>query len=799
MTVLMTRTAAQVFAPVTAGGLARGAVMGDAQIWGIEVERYIKALLAASPVVKGGWDASSGTFPGSGSADAGDSWLVTVFGTTGSVTFRPGDMLVALTENASTSTFAGNWGRIPGALDPIVVGSASGTANAITVSSTMAVDPSVGQLLTFVPPSTNTATSVTVTWNGTAYPLIMGDGEIPAIGEIVGGTRVLAKLIGTNIVVLNSPAADQYASQAAESASAASASQAGALASEEAAALSAAAAELAAVQATTASVVRRVWETAGGFVGLDDTVGQFDGQRGEVQGPDSGTHTDPVTEATVDNVGVYSWDASEEVWVRIGDNEFRLVQANLDRVLDADAAAPPIRALFAREVGEPEPNLAFLGDDNAVLAAFDRHGNPLWNEGTTTLAHDSPAPGFVLVDGDGRYVGGFAADGNPQFREGRALLTGAAVDVGLSPSGLALVDGDGRLIGAIGGGGGGLDVEGLPYSQPSADPLRTLPWRDGPYLAVRDPVDELYTRPRAEWFTNLATLYALYDDLMAEFPHYITRTTLGLDEWGNPIHAYNFERVAAIRHPPGVGALALPLADVRPPPIILLSGVHGPERSAQMGNWIVASNLARRWREKSVYDRLRWNARIVIIPAASPTGVDAGTRTNANGVDPNRNHDYLWDQLPSGEGTDNYKGPSVLSEVEAQVLMTIPTVYPNALALIDHHNHFESDSRLIWTANATPALQPLVNRFNFDVVRDLYRLGIAPATPEQTSPVWLTRPIAGNLIGAIAAAGIPAMFVEEPTSTLHPAFIGNTIGLHRLSEALVLRAITAILDRSETQ
>lgn len=60
-------------------------------------------------ILRGTWDASSGSFPGGGAAQAGDVYIVSVGGTVDSVTFAVGDRIVAITDNASTTTFTGNW------------------------------------------------------------------------------------------------------------------------------------------------------------------------------------------------------------------------------------------------------------------------------------------------------------------------------------------------------------------------------------------------------------------------------------------------------------------------------------------------------------------------------------------------------------------------------------------------------------------------------------------------------------------------------------------------------------------
>jgi hypothetical protein len=72
------------------------------------IETRVNALDAAV-VLQGTWDASSGSFPGGGTAQAGDSYIVSVGGTVDSVVFNVDDRIIAITDDASTSTFASNW------------------------------------------------------------------------------------------------------------------------------------------------------------------------------------------------------------------------------------------------------------------------------------------------------------------------------------------------------------------------------------------------------------------------------------------------------------------------------------------------------------------------------------------------------------------------------------------------------------------------------------------------------------------------------------------------------------------
>ncbi|APE43663.1 hypothetical protein BOO69_09730 [Sulfitobacter alexandrii] len=65
--------------------------------------------LDAAIVLQDVWDASAGSFPGAGAAQRGNVWIVSVAGTVDGVEFGIGDRIVAITDDASTGTFAANW------------------------------------------------------------------------------------------------------------------------------------------------------------------------------------------------------------------------------------------------------------------------------------------------------------------------------------------------------------------------------------------------------------------------------------------------------------------------------------------------------------------------------------------------------------------------------------------------------------------------------------------------------------------------------------------------------------------
>jgi len=93
------------------------------------------AALGSGVTFKGGWDASAGTFPGSGTAAIGDLYITTTGGTVDSVTFAVGDGVIAFVTNASTTVYAGNWVKSESQSDVTSVVSLTG---AITKSQLLA-------------------------------------------------------------------------------------------------------------------------------------------------------------------------------------------------------------------------------------------------------------------------------------------------------------------------------------------------------------------------------------------------------------------------------------------------------------------------------------------------------------------------------------------------------------------------------------------------------------------------------------------------------------------------------------
>lgn len=169
------------------------------------IDGVLEAVIDGSASVQGAWDASAGTFPGGGTAETGDVWFTSVAGTVNGVFFGIGDRVVALVDNASTTTYAANWIRMAAALEALIpmTNVGAGTANAIVATTDRTIPPTDGSALIALPLThTNTSEDVTVTLNGgTPLEIRMASGAKPLVGSLRVGASVHGYITGGGTVL----------------------------------------------------------------------------------------------------------------------------------------------------------------------------------------------------------------------------------------------------------------------------------------------------------------------------------------------------------------------------------------------------------------------------------------------------------------------------------------------------------------------------------------------------------------------------------------------------------------------
>lgn len=155
--------------------------------------------LDAAVILVGSFAPSGGSFPGSGTAQAGESWIASDAGTIDSVTFASGDRIVALTDNASTTIYASNWLKLDYTDQ---VSSVAGKTGAVTLAiaditdfnanvETWLATPSSANLATAVTDETGSGSLVFATGPALSGPTI-NDGYTEEVFAVTGTTPAIA-------------------------------------------------------------------------------------------------------------------------------------------------------------------------------------------------------------------------------------------------------------------------------------------------------------------------------------------------------------------------------------------------------------------------------------------------------------------------------------------------------------------------------------------------------------------------------------------------------------------------------
>lgn len=173
---------------------------------------------------------------------------------------------------------------------------------------------------------------------------------------------------------------------------------------------------------------------------------------------------------------------------------------------------------------------------------------------------------------------------------------------------------------------------------------------------------------------NFTDLIGLYDTLVAENENYVTKNTLTSGSFTNyeyvfSMGGYNAKRGNRVQD-----------AETNKPIILIMSGVHGHERSSINGLYLFCKALC----ENPSMSALREGYVFKVIPVVCPWGFNHDSRVNENGVNINRNFDADWVLTPD-DGM-NYSGAEPADQSETKVVQAWMDSNVDALLEIDWHN-----------------------------------------------------------------------------------------------------------------
>ncbi|WP_151753800.1 M14 family metallopeptidase [Acinetobacter soli] len=321
------------------------------------------------------------------------------------------------------------------------------------------------------------------------------------------------------------------------------------------------------------------------------------------------------------------------------------------------------------------------------------------------------------------------------------------------------------------------DFDKLPDSEADAN---SLYFNENTLKRVRA-YSSMYNQLNAEVIPDFQAqrVYDFFDNLMSNNPSYITKSSLGFSTRGVEMFTYKFT-------PPsrrvGNGST---LDQIKPVRIMMNAGIHGSEKHGIIATMCFADNLVNNWRELEHYDALRLNCEFYISPMMNIDGTNYNTRTNANGVDCNRNFDWNWS---TADNSIN-KGSAPFSEIESRNYRDL-VLNSNCDAYLDIHHGGENE--IIWLGSNIDENLKLLSNAATEITTHFLK-NINPSVDPQTQLVYLPRNGDGTACGWMCANN-KSGFLCEGIGTGNP-YILTTLNARKVNEAVLLKVVNQIFNR----
>ena len=168
------------------------------------------------------------------------------------------------------------------------------------------------------------------------------------------------------------------------------------------------------------------------------------------------------------------------------------------------------------------------------------------------------------------------------------------------------------------------------------------------------------------------------------------------------------------------------------PVALIASGVHaGQEKAAVWSVYQMVKAMFASEASDCLLDIMA-NVELRIVPIVNPWAYNTGARTNARGVNINRNFSVGWENANQDAASTEYRGPAIYSELETQAIRKWMIDHSDALLLIDCHNcfaeneyaygqSFDSASRNTYTTYTRRMSEYLARRYGLNSGKNFYR------------------------------------------------------------------------------
>lgn len=176
--------------------------------------------------------------------------------------------------------------------------------------------------------------------------------------------------------------------------------------------------------------------------------------------------------------------------------------------------------------------------------------------------------------------------------------------------------------------------------------------------------------------TTFSGVIALYDELVSNYPNYVSKNTLTSGG------VTNYEYVFTNGNYNAQGGYFSPDEEMEKPTVLITAGTHGYEQSSVMGLYVLMKKMCEKDNSLSP---IIYSANYRIIPIVTPWAYDNDSRVNENGVNINRNF-ASQDWVLTGIGED-YSGAEPGDQDETKIVQNWINAHNDAIILIDWHNN----------------------------------------------------------------------------------------------------------------